>query len=214
MLPIKLADVRSILCLGAHSDDIEIGCGGTLAMLLEQRTDLTVHWVVFSAAGARGAEAQASADELLKTAAEKNIILHTFRDTCFPYVGLEIKEKFIHLQGEIRPDLIFTHRREDLHQDHRTIAELTWNAFRDHLILEYEIPKFDADLTAPNVFMPLSESLARQKIDHLLRHFPSQQTKPWYRTSTFEAIMRLRGIECNSPSGWAEGFHCRKMTLG
>jgi LmbE family N-acetylglucosaminyl deacetylase len=210
MSPLKFDNLRTILCLGAHSDDLEIGCGGTLFKLLAQRAGLEVHWVVFSADGKRAVEAQASAEEMLKHAAKKNIVLHQFRDTCFPFVGLEIKECFIQLQREVSPDLVFTHRRDDLHQDHRLIAELTWNAFRDHTILEYEIPKYDGDLGAPNFLVPLDESTARRKVDHLLQHFPSQQNKPWFTASTFEAILRLRGIECNSSSGFAEGFYCRK----
>jgi LmbE family N-acetylglucosaminyl deacetylase len=213
MLPIKLDNLRTILCLGAHSDDIEIGCGGTLLKLLAESSKLTVHWVVFSAPGERAAEATASAKELLAPAAKSNIGLHEFPDTCFPFAGLEIKATFRKLQQEISPDLIFTHRREDAHQDHRLLAELTWNAFRNHLIWEYEIPKYEGDLGAPNVFVPLDESTARRKCGHLLRHFESQQTKSWFRRETFEAVMRLRAIECNSPTGFAEGFHCRKAVL-
>ncbi len=213
MLPIKFTNLRSILCLGAHSDDLEIGCGGTLLKLLEEFRGLTVHWIVFSADGFRAEEAKVSADELLKGAAVHNIVLHSFRDTCFPFSGLEIKEQFIRLQQAIQPDLVFTHRRDDAHQDHRVIGELTWNAFRDHLILEFEIPKYDGDLGSPNVFVPLSESEAKRKVDHLNRHFASQRAKSWYTASTFESVLRLRGIESNSPSGLAEGFYCRKMTL-
>jgi LmbE family N-acetylglucosaminyl deacetylase len=213
MLSLKFDRLRTILCLGAHADDLEIGCGGMLLRWLAERNDLHIYWVVFSAAGDRVAEAQASAQDLLRLAATKNIVLHQFRDTCFPFVGLDLKECFIQLQKDLSPDLIITHRRDDLHQDHRTIAELTWNAFRDHTILEYEIPKYDGDLATPNVYVPLAESIAQKKVDHLMRHFASQHSKPWYTFSTFEALMRLRGVECNSPSGLAEGFYCRKMTL-
>ncbi|HEY2826726.1 MAG TPA: PIG-L deacetylase family protein [Pirellulales bacterium] len=203
--------LRTILCLGAHSDDIEIGAGGTLMTLLAERRELDVHWVVFSAGGERGGEARASAEKLLEPAARKTIALHNFRDTCFPFVGLEIKERFLQLQREVQPELIFTHRREDMHQDHRLIAELTWNAFRNHLILEYEIPKYEGDLGAPNFFVPLAENLARQKVEHLLAHFPTQREKLWFTAGTFEGLMRLRAVECNAKSGYAEAFHCRKM---
>jgi LmbE family N-acetylglucosaminyl deacetylase len=213
MLPIQLNSLRTILCLGAHSDDIEIGCGGTLLKLLADKPDLNIHWVVFSAPGERAAEATASAKALAGSNAKLTIELHEFPDTCFPFVGLEIKAAFRKLQQEVQPDLVFTHRREDAHQDHRLLAELTWNAFRNHLIWEYEIPKYEGDLGAPNVFVQLDESTARRKCDHVLKHFPSQQTKPWFRRETFEAVMRLRAIECNSPTGFAEAFYCRKAIL-
>ena len=151
---------------------------------------------------------------MLATAAKKHVELHNFRDTCFPFVGLEIKERFLQLQREVQPDLILAHRLEDRHQDHRSIAELTWNAFRDHLILEYEIPKYEGDLGAPNVFVPLTDSVARKKIDHLMANFPTQREKPWFTAGTFEGLMRLRAVECNAKSGFAEAFHCRKATLG
>jgi LmbE family N-acetylglucosaminyl deacetylase len=214
MLRLDFGGAKTILCLGAHSDDIEIGCGGTLMHLLAVQPSLEVHWVVFSATGTRASEAKASAEDLLRPAAKKVIVLHEFRDACFPFFGLEIKERFIQLQRNVRPDLIFTHRRDDLHQDHRLLGELTWNAFRDHLILEYEIPKYDGDLSAPNCFVPLDESTAKRKTDHLMRHFASQQSKPWYKATTFEALMRMRGIECNALSGWAEAFDARKIVLG
>lgn len=213
MLSLNFENFRSILCLGAHSDDVEIGCGGTLMRLLEQRRDLEVHWVVFSTAGQRAAEARASAERLLGKAKYQNIILHEFRDTCFPFFGLQIKECFLQLQRSVTPDLIFTHRRDDAHQDHRLIAELTWNAFRNHLILEYEIPKFEGDLGVPNCYVQLPQTLAQQKIEHVLKHFPSQHEKPWFSAATFEAVMRLRSVECNAPSGFAEGFYGRKLQL-
>lgn len=214
MLRLNFDKLRTILCLGAHSDDLEIGAGGTLLTLLAQQPELQVHWVVFSAGGERASEAKASAEALLQSAGAKHIALHNFRDTCFPFFGLEIKERFLQLQRDVRPDLIFTHRREDMHQDHRLLAELTWNAFRDHLILEYEIPKYEGDLGAPNFFLPLAEAVARMKIEHLLAHFPTQREKPWFTANSFEALLRLRGIECNAKSGFAEAFHCRKLTLG
>jgi LmbE family N-acetylglucosaminyl deacetylase len=211
MLGFNFDNLRTVLCLGAHSDDIEIGCGGTLLSLLAQQPDLNVHWVVFSGDSSRTAEAQRSAAEMLKTAAKHTLELHQFRDTCFPFAGMELKECFIKLQREVRPDVVFTHRRDDLHQDHRVIAELTWNAFRNHVILEYEIPKYDGDFGTPNFYMPLSEAVAQQKVDHLQQHFPSQHDKPWFTPSTFQAVLRLRGIECNAPNGLAEAFYARKL---
>lgn len=214
MLRANFDKLRTILCLGAHSDDIEIGCGGTLLSLLAERRDLEIHWVVFSGDDTRATEAKSSAQAMLKSAAKSNIVLHRFRDTCFPFNGVEIKECFIKLQHEVQPDLILTHRREDLHQDHCLLAELTWNAFRNHLILEYEIAKYEGDLGAPNFFVPLSETVAREKIQHLLTHFPSQREKPWFNAGTFEALLRLRAVECNAKSGFAEAFHCRKILFG
>ena len=213
MFPLKLDSLRTVLCLGAHSDDIEIGCGGTLLQLLSDRPELQVHWIVFSGDDSCAAEAQASAAEWLKPVAKKRIVLHRFRDSYFPYLGAEIKDCVLQIANDVRPDLIFTHRRADLHQDHRLLAELTWNAFRDQLILEYEIPKYDGDLTTPNCYVPLDESIARRKIEHLLQFFPSQRSKPWFTPDTFHALLRLRGIECHSPTGLAEGFECRKLVM-
>jgi LmbE family N-acetylglucosaminyl deacetylase len=214
MQALRFDKLRTILCLGAHSDDIEIGCGGTLMKLLVERSGLDVHWVVFSADGVRAAEANASADAILASAASKRIVLHSFPDTCFPFVGMEIKERFRQLQSEVSPDLIFTHRLEDRHQDHRLLAELTWNAFRNQLILEYEIPKYEGDLGAPNFFVPLDEQLCQRKCNHVVQHFPSQQQKPWFTADTFRSLMRIRGVESNAPGGFAEGFYCRKLVLG
>jgi LmbE family N-acetylglucosaminyl deacetylase len=214
MQPLKFNNLRSILCLGAHSDDIEIGCGGTIAKLLAEHKNIAVHWVVFSASEERASEARSSAEAFLKSAGKHTIALYEFRDTCFPFVGLEIKERFIELQREVQPDLIFTHRRDDAHQDHRLIGELTWNAFRNHFILEYEIPKYEGDLGSPNFFVPLDAAAVGKKCENLLARFSSQREKPWFTADTFKAVMRLRGIECNSPGGFAEGFYCRKTVLG
>jgi LmbE family N-acetylglucosaminyl deacetylase len=214
MLPLNFAAVRSVLCLGAHSDDIEIGCCGTLLALLSQQRELEVHWIVFSGDETRAAEARASAAELLAGPVIARVTIHQFQDSYFPYIGAEIKDCFARLATETKPDLIFTHRRADMHQDHRLVAELTWNTFRNHLILEYEIPKYDGDLATPNCYIPLDELVAQRKIDHLLRHFRSQQNKQWFTADTFHSLMRLRGIECNSQSGVAEGFDCRKLLMG
>jgi len=202
---------RKLLCLGAHADDIEIGCGGTLLKLIRQAT--AVHWVVFSADPLRAEEAMSSAEKLLSAVPIRTIVIHKFRDGFFPSSGSEIKEYFEQLKHEVSPDVVFTHYRGDLHQDHRLISELTWNTFRDHLILEYEVPKYDGDLGAPNVFVPLDEADCRQKIEHLVTHFKSQQTRRWFSEDLFLSLLRLRGMECNAPARFAEGFYCRKLVL-
>ena len=214
MLPLRFDSIRSVLCLGAHSDDIEIGCGGTLIQLLSKHPQLKVHWVVFSGEETRTAEARTSAAELLAGAANTHIVVQKFRDSYFPYIGTEIKDCFKQLAKEVNPDLVFTHRQGNAHQDHRLIAELTANAFRNHLILGYEIPKYDGDSATPNCYVPIDEATVRRKVDHLLRHFRSQHEKQWFTDDTFRSLLRLRGIECNSPTGLAEGFECRKMVIG
>jgi len=203
----------TILCLGAHSDDIEIGCGGTLLQLRQGDTKLKFHWVVFSAAGKRGEEARKAA-ELFTAGCEKEIVLKEYRDGFLPYSGVQVKDFFEELKGRVNPDLIFTHWQGDAHQDHRLISELTWNTFRNHLILEYEIPKYDGDLGRPNVFVPLEPSLHEQKVTHLFDAFESQQTKPWFDRDTILGLMRIRGMESNSPTGYAEAFYARKIILG
>jgi len=213
MLRLSPGPLRTILCLGAHADDIEIGCGGTLLKLLAEHERVSVHWIVFSGSAARAAEARHSANEFLRDATATDVQILSFRDSFFPHVGAEIKEMFAKLAGSLSPDLIFTHRREDLHQDHRTLAELTWCAFRDHCILEYEIPKYEGDLGSPNVFVPLDAEVAERKIATLWAAFPSQHEKPWFLPETFSSLLRIRGLECNSPSMFAEAFHCRKLVL-
>lgn len=203
----------TILCLGAHADDIEIGAGGTLLRLLTERPDSTVHWVVFASTPEREAEARASATELLAGCRKAVVEVHAFRESFFPYIGAAIKERFESLKEAIGPDLVLTHHLDDRHQDHRTIAELTWNTFRDHLIAEYEIPKYEGDLGQPNLFVPLTAAVARRKVDLLMRSFPSQATRHWFRAETFESLMRLRGNECNAAEGFAEAFHVRKLCL-
>ena len=202
-----------VLCLGAHSDDIEIGCGGILRMLTEKCRDLTVHWIVLSAEGARAREARSSAEAILTATQRRTIEIKTFRNGYFPYVATEIKEYFETLKTLPEPDLIFTHCGTDRHQDHRLVSDLTWNTFRNHMILEYEIPKYDGDLQSPNVFVPLHRDELTAKTQHLMTHFESQHDKQWFTSKTFEAICRIRGIECNSPTGFAEAFYGRKIIL-
>jgi LmbE family N-acetylglucosaminyl deacetylase len=202
-----------ILCLGAHSDDIEIGCGGTVLRILEENPDAEVLWVVMGASGKRADEATASAKSFLARARQKEVIVKEFRDGFFPYIGAEIKGFFEELKLRFAPDLVLTHCRSDLHQDHRLVSELTWNTFRNHLILEYEILKYDGDLGTPNVFVHLTESLARRKVGILLDSFRSQLKKNWFTEDAFLAILRLRGLECNAPEKYAEAYHARKLVL-
>ncbi len=201
-----------VLAIGSHADDIEIGCGGTLLRLASEHPELEVHWVVLSAAGERAEEAQRSAEGFLRDIAVSQISVEGFRDAFFRYGG-EVKEYFEGLKARVAPDLVLTHHGSDLHQDHKLVAELTWNTFRDHLILEYEIPKYDGDLGAPNVFVALDQETARRKVELLLESFPSQREKHWFTEDLFLALMRLRGMEANSPSGLAEGFYSRKLVL-
>src|SRR4029077_18266657 len=193
----KKGEPLKALFLGAHSDDIELGCGGTILSLLDQGQELEVWWVVFAASPVRRLEAESSAEMFLRGAVKKETIVRDFKESFFPYIGSEIKACFEELKRTINPDVVFTHFRDDLHQDHRLISELTWNTFRDHLILEYEIPKYDGDLGSPNVFVPLDPSLGRRKIEAIMTGFPSQVGKRWFDEDLFRSMLRLRGMECN-----------------
>ena len=204
---------RHILCLGAHCDDIEIGCGGTLLTWLEQNPALTVTWVVFASNELRKAEATLGAQRFCQHAARLDLRVFDFRDGFLPYHGAEVKEHFEAIKRDIKPDLILTHYRHDLHQDHRLINELTWNTFRNHLILEYEIPKWDGDVGIPNVFVAVSEETGKRKVGLLNEVYPSQQGRNWFTEDLFLSLMRIRGMECNSPSRLAEAFHVRKLML-
>jgi LmbE family N-acetylglucosaminyl deacetylase len=203
----------SILCLGCHSDDIEIGCGGTILRLIEEHPNCMFHWAVFSAIGARRDEAQRGAELFVGSERLEHLLLKDFRDGFMPFVGSEIKAGFEEMKLAISPDIIFTHNRKDAHQDHRLLSELTWNTFRNHFILEYEIPKYDGDLGQPSVFVPLKREVCETKVRHLMDVFESQRAKAWFEESTFLSLMRLRGMECNAPSGYAEAFYCRKLVL-
>jgi LmbE family N-acetylglucosaminyl deacetylase len=207
------APVGHILCLGAHCDDIEIGCGGTVLKLLQARGDVRVDWVVFTSDDERAPEARAGAAAILAGAGQSNVVFREFRQRYLPFVGDAVKEFFDELGASIRPDLIFTHYREDLHQDHRLLAELTYNTWRDRLILEYEIPKWDGDLGRPNVYVQLEPEQVERKVETIWEAFCSQHDKHWFTKETFLALMRLRGVECKAPSGYAEAFHCRKLVL-
>jgi LmbE family N-acetylglucosaminyl deacetylase len=213
MWQIPLGSVRRILCLGAHSDDIEIGLGGTLLKLVGQLPDLEIRWVVFSAPGPRAEEARRSAEDFLAGVARQDVRIGSFRESYFPSEWVSIKDWFEEVKAKFDPDVVFTHYRDDRHQDHRVLSDLAWNTFRNHLILEYEILKYDGDLGGPNVFIPLSEEVCARKIELLLTHFQTQSTKHWFTRDTFEAMHRIRGIECASVTGRAEAFYCRKLVL-
>jgi LmbE family N-acetylglucosaminyl deacetylase len=204
---------RRVLALGSHSDDIEIGCGATLLALTRALPEVEVMWVVLGAEGKREREARASAEAFMGAANRSEVVVHGFRDGFFPYIGGEVKDVFEGLKSRLDPDLILTHARHDLHQDHRLVCELTWNTWRDHLILEYEIPKYDGDLGTPNVFVPVSEDVAQEKVRLVLDAFESQTAKHWFDEQLFLGLMRVRGMEGRSPSGYAEAFTCRKLSL-
>lgn len=202
-----------VLCLGAHCDDIEIGCGATILRLLDSLSEVSVRWEVFSGSPVRQEEARNSASDFLENCHDKEIILHDFKESFFPSCREEIKEQFELMKKSYNPAVIFTHYKADHHQDHRVLAELTWNTFRDHLILEYEIPKYEGDLGNPNVFVPISRGIAERKTAAILHHFKTQHSRRWFTADTFMAMMRLRGINANAPSGMAEAFHGPKIVL-
>jgi LmbE family N-acetylglucosaminyl deacetylase len=202
-----------VLALGAHPDDIEIGCGGTILRLVAEHPGLAVDWVVLSGHGERATEAADGAAAFLDGAAEARVRVERFRDGFFPYTGGAVKELFERLKDEVDPDLILTHRLEDRHQDHRLVAELTWNTFRDHLVLEYEIPKYEGDLGHPGLFVPLAPELCERKVELLRKCFPSQSGRAWFSDDTFWALLRLRGVESNAPTRYAEAFQARKLVL-
>jgi len=202
-----------VLCLGCHSDDIEIGCGGAILRLAQEYLDCTFHWVVFSAPGVREAEAKRATELFVRPEQLKGPLLKSFPDGFMPFVGEEVKSVFEELKREISPDLIFTHNRRDAHQDHRLIAELTWNTFRDHMVLEYEIPKYDGDMGQPSVFVPLEMEVCQKKVRYIMEAFQSQHQRRWFQPETFLSLMRLRGMECNAASGYAEAFYCRKLVM-
>jgi LmbE family N-acetylglucosaminyl deacetylase len=202
-----------ILCLGCHSDDIEIGCGGTILRLAHEYPEARFHWIVFSASGVRLEEARCGASLFVGDNRLDTLMLKDFQDGFLPFHGAEIKHVFEELKERVSPDLILTHSRRDAHQDHRLAAELTWNTFRDHLILEYEIPKYDGDMGRPGLFVPLETAIYQRKVAQIMDTFKSQCAKRWFRKETFLSLMRLRGMECNAPSGYAEAFYCSKAIL-
>ena len=218
MLPLQMgrpgAAPLRVLAIGAHSDDAEIGCGGTVLKLVRDGAISAICWVVLTGESTRADEARASAEAMLEGAPETLILQRDFRDGFLPYQGADVKGFFEDVKRDFSPDLILTHQRHDLHQDHRTACELTWNTFRDHFILEYEVPKYDGDMGQPNVFVTLEDDICKRKIEHLMRHFGTQAGKRWFKDDLFSGLMRLRGMECNSPTSYAEAFYCRKAVLG
>jgi LmbE family N-acetylglucosaminyl deacetylase len=218
MLPLQMgrpgAAPLRVLAIGAHPDDAEIGCGGTILRLVRDQAVAAVCWVVLTGTGARQEEARVSAEAMLEGAPETLILQRGFRDGFLPYEGAEVKAFFEEVKREFSPDLILTHQRNDLHQDHRTACELTWNTFRDQFILEYEVPKYDGDMGRPNAFVTLEDEICRRKVEHLMTYFGTQVPKRWFKEDLFSGLMRLRGMECNSPSSYAEAFYCRKAVLG
>lgn len=202
-----------VLALGAHADDIEIGCGGTLLRLAAERRQLEVTWVVLCATPERAAEARRSAAAFLEGVERQRVVVRDFRDGFLPYAGAAVKEAFEELKLQVEPDLILTHHRQDLHQDHRLVSELTWNTWRNHLVLEYEIPKYDGDFGAPNAFVSISEAVLQRKIDLVLEHYASQRGKHWFTADLLRAVARIRGMECVAPEQVAEAFYARKVRL-
>jgi len=216
MMPMNLAKRRGlrILALGAHSDDLEIGCGGTILRFLEEFPGTRVTWVVFGAGNPqRAAEAEKSAKAFLRSGRPHHVIVRGFRDGFFPYVGGDLKDAFEDLKKKISPDLILTHYRNDLHQDHRMVCELTWNTWRGHLIWEYEIPKYDGDLGTPNMYVSISPEICRRKISYLMKFFDTQRSKRWFTPDLFQGLMRIRGTEADGPHPYAEAFYARKVLV-
>lgn len=202
-----------VLCLGAHCDDIEIGCGGTVLRLIDHSPQALIHWVVLSSNSERAGEAERSAAAFLAQSQEGRIIIKAFRESYFPWLGAEIKDFVEEVHASFEPDVVFTHYRDDRHQDHRLVSDLTWNTFRNNLILEYEIPKYDGDLGSPNLFVALDEATAQRKVETLIRHFPSQRARHWFDEQTFWGLLRLRGVESRAEQRFAEAFYCRKLLV-
>lgn len=208
-----LPEDGTVLCLGAHCDDIEIGCGGAMIEMQKRMPRLNFVWVLFSGEEERERESRAAARMLMGKDANLTLTVHKFRGSYFPHCASEIKDAFEALRKKIKPDLIFTHYLNDRHQDHRVLSELTWNTFRSHAVLEYEIPKYDGDLAHPGVFFALSQEAVDRKVATLMECFASQRSHQWFDPELFRGLMRLRGIECNAPSRYAEAFHARKLVL-
>ena len=217
MMPVRFGATadqpKTFLFLGAHCDDIEIGCGATVLRLVEDYPDAAFHWVIFSSNEKRAAETRRAASVLLAGARQSDVTIKTFRNAFFPYIGIELKEFFETLKASVDPDVVFTHHREDRHQDHRTLSDLAWNTYRSHLIVEYEIPKYDGDLGQPNFYVPVTEDQMRRKVEVLMDCYATQTNRQWFTPDTFSGLMRIRGIECDSPTGYAEAYYARKMIV-
>jgi len=215
MMPLRFGAEQpgTILFLGAHCDDIEIGCGATILRLVEEYPDATFQWVVFSSDERRAAETRRAVELLLAGAKARTVVIKTFRNAYFPFIGIELKEFFEELKRSVAPDLVFTHYRDDRHQDHRAVSDLTWNTFRSHLIVEYEIPKYDGDLGQPNLYIPVTAAMMQRKIETLMECYATQANHQWFTPETFSGLMRIRGIECDSPTGYAEAYYARKLIV-
>lgn len=200
-----------VLAIGAHSDDIEIGAGGAILSWIASGADVSIDWCALSAPGERADEARASAGDFLKGAARADIHLGNFRDGYFPAERTAVKDWVEALKRLETPDVVLCHQRNDAHQDHRLVCELVWNTFRDHLVLEYEIPKWDGDLGQPNIYVELSDAVLARKIELLHKHFGTQRSKAWFDDETFRGLARLRGVECRAR--YAEAFFARKLLL-
>ena len=207
----RSGETLRILCLGAHPDDIEIGAGGTILNWITSGVQLHVHWCVASASADREEEARRSAAAFLDGAASTSFEIGDFKDSYFPYQGERIKDWIGTIRSNCKPDIVLTHQREDAHQDHREIAQLTWNAFRNHLILEYEIPKWDGDFGQQNFYIPLASGILEKKIELLMKYFETQRSKDWFDPHIFRGLARLRGMECRAPDHYAEAFKVRKI---
>jgi LmbE family N-acetylglucosaminyl deacetylase len=206
--------LQRVLCLGAHSDDIEIGVGGTILKLIAANPAVQIRWVVFCGADERRRqEALNAAGKFLSRCQNKQVDVHTFRDSYLPWQGEKVKDEFEGIKKSFQPDLIFTHFRDDRHQDHRTISDLAYNTWRDHTVLEYEILKYDGDLGRPNCYSPLPADICQRKIELLMECFGTQRSRQWFTEDTFQAMLRIRGVECNSLSKFAEAFHARKFVI-
>jgi LmbE family N-acetylglucosaminyl deacetylase len=206
------APVRQVLCIGAHCDDIEIGCGGAMLELARRHPQAEFRWAVFSGDGSRPDETRRAAARLLAGVAH-TVDIFDFRGSYLFTEAARVKDSFEAVKAQCSPDVVFTHHLQDRHQDHRLLAELTWNTFRNHLVLEYEIPKYEGDLGHPNFYVPLRPESVETKVATLLECFPSQHARSWFSADTFRGLMRIRGVECNASSGFAEAFHARKLTL-
>jgi len=202
-----------VLCVGAHCDDIEIGCGASLLRLQAHDRKVTVDWVVLCGSADRRKETLSALNMFLEPRNRGECLHGGFPDGRLPAVYSSVKDYFESLKERARPDVIFCHEREDRHQDHRIVNEMVWSTFRDHLVLEYEIPKWDGGLGQPNLYIPVDERQVLAKADALLEAYPSQAGKDWFKRDVFVALMRMRGLECRSPSGYAEAFHARKIRL-
>lgn len=212
-LGFRFPENAELLCIGAHCDDIEIGCSGSILRLMELYPDIHITWLILTGNADRQAEAKESARRLIGEEKNFELILHDFRDGYLPYNGSLVKDAFEAVKGRLEPHLIMCHWSKDRHQDHRFVSELTWSTFRNSLILEYEIPKYDGDMGRPNVFVPLSDEILEEKISNLMESYRSQVNKSWFDEETFRSLLRLRGIESGASSRYAEGFHCRKINL-